>query len=59
VRVRNIRKDVNDSLRKLLKEGAAEDAVKEAEGKVQKLTDTYIVKVDELLGRKESEIMTI
>ncbi|WP_026461730.1 ribosome recycling factor [Adhaeribacter aquaticus] len=59
VRVRNIRKDVNDSLRKLLKEGAAEDSVKDAEGKVQKLTDSYIVKVDELLSKKEAEIMTI
>ena len=39
VRVRNIRKDVNESLRKLLKEGAAEDAIKDAEGKVQKLTE--------------------
>ena len=59
VRVRNIRKDVNDSLRKLMKEGAAEDSVKDAEAKVQKLTDSYIVKVDELLSKKESEIMTI
>ncbi len=59
VRVRNIRKDVNDSLRKLLKEGAAEDAIKDAETKVQKLTDSYIVKVDDLLSKKETEIMTI
>ncbi len=59
VRVRNIRKDVNDSLRKLLKEGAAEDAIKDAETKVQKLTDAYIVKVDDLLSKKETEIMTI
>ena len=59
VRIRGIRKDVNDSLRKLLKEGASEDAVKDAEAKVQKATDTYIVKVDDLVSRKESEIMTI
>lgn len=59
VRVRNVRKDVNDSLRKLLKEGAAEDAIKDAEAKVQKLTDSYIVKVDDLLSKKETEIMTI
>lgn len=59
VRVRNIRKDVNDSLKKLQKEGTAEDAVKDAEGKVQKLTDAYIVKLDELLSKKEAEIMTI
>lgn len=59
VRIRNIRKDVNDSLKKLLKDGAAEDAIKDAETKVQKLTDAYIVKVDELLSKKEAEIMTI
>ncbi|MFC6998246.1 ribosome recycling factor [Rufibacter roseus] len=59
IRVRNIRKDVNDALRKLQKEGTSEDAVKDAEGKVQKLTDAYIVKLDELLSKKEAEIMTI
>lgn len=59
VRIRGIRKDVNDSLRKLLKEGASEDAIKDAEAKVQKATDSYIVRVDELVGKKEAEIMTI
>jgi ribosome recycling factor len=59
VRVRGIRKDVNESLRKLLKEGASEDAVKSAEEKVQKTTDNYIAEVEKTLSRKESEIMTI
>jgi len=59
VRVRGIRKDVNESLRKLLKEGASEDAIKSAEDKVQKTTDTYIAEVDKVLSKKESEIMTI
>ncbi|QJX46165.1 ribosome recycling factor [Hymenobacter taeanensis] len=59
VRIRGIRKDVNESLRKLLKEGASEDAIKDAEAKVQKATDSYITKVDDLLSKKESEIMTI
>lgn len=59
VRVRGIRKDVNESLRKLLKEGASEDAVKSAEDKVQKTTDTYIAEVEKTLSKKESEIMTI
>ena len=59
VRVRGIRKDVNEALRKLLKEGASEDAVKSAEEKVQKTTDTYIAEVDKVLSKKESEIMTI
>ncbi|MCC9137626.1 ribosome recycling factor [Pontibacter silvestris] len=59
ISIRNIRKDVNDSLKKLQKEGTAEDAVRDAEAKVQKLTDSYIVKVDELLSKKEAEIMTV
>jgi len=59
VRIRGIRKDVNDSLRKLLKDGASEDSIKDAEAKVQKATDSYIVRVDELVSKKESEIMTI
>ncbi len=59
IRVRTVRKDINDELRKLQKEGTAEDAVKDAEAKVQKLTDNYIVKIDELLSKKEAEIMTI
>ncbi|GHA69674.1 ribosome recycling factor [Pontibacter akesuensis] len=59
ISIRNIRKDVNDSLKKLQKEGTAEDAVRDAEGKVQKLTDAYIVKMDELLSKKEAEIMTV
>ena len=59
VRVRGIRKDVNESLRKLLKDGASEDAVKSAEEKVQKTTDNYIAEVEKTLSRKESEIMTI
>ncbi|TPE44841.1 ribosome recycling factor [Pontibacter mangrovi] len=59
VAIRNIRKDVNDSLKKLQKEGTSEDAVRDAEAKVQKLTDAHIVKMDELLAKKEGEIMTI
>jgi ribosome recycling factor len=59
ISIRNVRKDVNDSLRKLQKEGTSEDAVRDAEARVQKMTDNYIVKVDELLTKKEAEIMTI
>ena len=59
VRIRSIRKDVNESLRKLLKDGASEDAIKDAEAKVQKATDSYITQVDGLMSKKESEIMTI
>lgn len=59
VRIRNIRKDTNEDLKKLLKEGASEDAIKDAEATVQKLTDSHIAKIDELLAKKEVEIMTV
>ncbi|MDB5257004.1 MAG: frr [Chitinophagaceae bacterium] len=59
VRVRSIRKDTNESLRKLLKDGASEDAVKTAEDKVQVLTDSYILKVDSLIAKKETELLTV
>jgi ribosome recycling factor len=59
VTVRNIRKDTNEELKKLLKEGAAEDAIKVAEEKVQKLTDEYISKVDQLTVLKEADIMKV
>ncbi|MCC5920013.1 MAG: ribosome recycling factor [Cyclobacteriaceae bacterium] len=59
ISVRNIRKDTNESLRKLQKEGASEDEVKRAETKVQELTDAYTKKLDAVLEKKEKEIMTI
>jgi ribosome recycling factor len=59
VRVRAIRKDTNEALKKLQKDGAAEDAVKSAEDKVQVLTDTYIAKVESLVSKKETELLTV
>lgn len=59
ISIRNVRKDINNGLKALLKEGASEDEVKRAEDKVQALTDQHISKIDDLLAKKESEIMTI
>lgn len=59
ISIRTIRKDTNESLRKLQKDGASEDEIKRAEDIVQKLTDQYSSKVDELLVKKEAEIMTV
>ncbi|MCH7409622.1 ribosome recycling factor [Belliella sp. DSM 111904] len=59
VSLRTVRKDTNDALKKLQKDGAPEDEVKRAEDAVQKLTDQYSTKIDELLVKKEAEIMTI
>lgn len=59
ISIRNVRKDTNESLKKLLKEGASEDAIKVAEDSVQKLTDSFAAKLDEMFGAKEKDIMTI
>jgi len=59
ISVRTVRKDTNDSLKKLQKDGASEDEVKRAEDVVQKLTDQYSSKIDELLVKKEADIMKV
>jgi ribosome recycling factor len=57
VSVRNIRKETNEHLKKI--KGVSEDDIKKAEDEVQKLTNEFIEKVDGLMKRKESEIMTV
>ncbi|RIW18790.1 ribosome recycling factor [Algoriphagus lacus] len=59
ISIRSIRKDTNESLRKLQKDGASEDAVKRAEDQVQKLTDQFSAKIEELLAKKELDIMKV
>lgn len=59
VTVRNIRKDANERIKKMQKDGMAEDEAKEGETKVQQLTDQYIARVDQLTDLKEKEIMTV
>ncbi|KOF03583.1 ribosome-recycling factor [Roseivirga seohaensis subsp. aquiponti] len=59
ISIRSARKETNDELKKLQKDGLAEDLVKTAEDKVQDLTNTYNKKLDDLLAHKEQEIMTI
>jgi ribosome recycling factor len=59
VAIRNIRKDINEVIKKLQKEGLPEDEAKGAEAQVQKTTDGYIKKVDDLTAAKEVELMTV
>lgn len=59
ISIRNTRKEINDELKKLQKDGASEDEVKRAEDEVQATTDEFAKKIDEILAHKESEIMTI
>ena len=59
ISIRNARKDANNDIKKQEKEGVSEDICKEAEERVQKLTDAYIKKIDDVYAEKEDEIMTI
>lgn len=59
VAIRNIRKDANERIKKLKSEGVSDDDIKVGEAEVQKLTDTYILKVDALADAKEKDIMTV
>ena len=60
VAVRNIRRDGNEELKKLLKDGKlTEDEESKITGELQKLTDNYIGKVNQVLEEKEKEIMEV
>ena len=59
VGIRTFRRDANENVKKAQKAGLPEDLAKDAEDKIQKLVDSYIVKVDKHLEAKEKEIMTV
>ena len=59
VAVRNIRRDGNDSFKKLAKAEVSEDEIKELTDKLQKLTDQYIKDIDKLMEEKSKEILKV
>ena len=60
VAIRNVRKDINNKLRKLEKDSEiTEDELKSNEEKVQKTTDKFIAQVDDALNKKEKELLTV
>lgn len=59
VSIRSARKDGNDELKSLMKDGLSEDMAKSSEEEIQQLTNAHITKVDKMLTMKEEEIMTI
>ena len=59
VAIRNIRRDGNDSFKKLAKTDVSEDEIKQLEDSLQKLTDKYIKDIDALIDAKSKEIMTV
>ena len=60
VAIRNIRRDANDSFKKLAKSAeVSEDEIKELEEQAQKLTDKYIAEIDKAVESKTKEILTV
>jgi ribosome recycling factor len=60
VAIRNVRRDSIEELKKLEKEKhLSEDDVKRSQDEIQKITDSFITKVDEVLNHKEKEIMEV
>ena len=59
ISIRNTRREINEILKKSIKDGVPEDVEKDAEEKVQKIHNKFIKWVDELFAAKEKEIMTV
>ncbi len=60
VAIRNVRRDANDTLKKMEKEGGiSKDELQRHEGEVQKITDRLISEVDKIRAAKEAEIMEV
>lgn len=59
VAVRNIRRDGNDSFKKLAKTDISEDEIKDLEDELQKLTDKYIKEIEKIVEEKSQEILKV
>jgi ribosome recycling factor len=60
VSIRNVRRDANEALKKLEKDSdLTEDEARRLQGEVQKLTDKYTAQIDEVLDKKEKEILEV
>ncbi len=59
INVRNVRQDANNSIKKLKNDGVSEDDIKRGEERVQKITDSYVAKIDQVFAAKEADIMSV
>ena len=59
VSIRNIRRNANDTAKKLKDNAIPEDMIKKLEGDIQKMTDDFIAQIDKIAAAKEKEITTI
>jgi ribosome recycling factor len=60
IAVRNLRRDANEAVKKLVKDKlASEDDQKRAEADIQKTTDKHIAEIDKVIAAKEQEILAV
>ena len=59
VSIRNVRKEANDEIKVLQKDGLPEDEAKGAEAKIQEMTDKFVSKIDSVIVYKENDIMKV
>jgi len=60
IAVRNLRRDANDAVKKLVKDKlASEDDQKRAEADIQKVTDRHVAEIDQVVASKEQEILAV
>jgi len=60
VAIRNVRRDANQDIKELAKEKLiTSDAEKDGEGAIQKLTDQFVAKADEVMAAKEKELLAV
>ena len=59
VSIRNVRKESNDEIKRLKNDGLPEDMAKDGEEEIQKYTNTFTTKIEELISEKEKDIMTV
>ena len=60
IAVRNLRRDANEAVKKLVKEKlATEDDLKRSEAEIQKVTDRHVAAIDQLVAAKEQDIMAV
>jgi ribosome recycling factor len=60
IAVRNLRRDANESLKKLAKDKEiSEDDERRSQDEVQKMTDRFVAEIDKIISEKEKEIMTV
>ena len=59
VAIRNIRRNSNETAKKLEKDGIPEDLIKKAENDIQEMTNVFIANIDKLMDQKEKDIMTL